>query len=142
MIEGWHGENYLILFDEAEVASASDRYAISQCLPGYEVIGLRGWDNFIVRNSVGEAYSVPTVPVVPEHLWPFSLPAETSGLRADERFSGKIKWYAKPIVFGGDPSLGENVIWVSHEEHTQLVRYWNTLYRWVKGQPTTPGSRR
>jgi hypothetical protein len=28
MIEGWHGENYLMLFDEAEVASASDRYAI------------------------------------------------------------------------------------------------------------------
>jgi hypothetical protein len=53
-------------------------YAIAQCLPGYEVIGLRGWDDFIVRNSVGEAYSVPTVPIVPEHLSPFSLPRARS----------------------------------------------------------------
>ena len=41
MIEGWYGGEYLILFDQAEAASASDRYAVSQLLPGYKVIGLR-----------------------------------------------------------------------------------------------------
>lgn len=30
MTEGWFGDDYLILFDEAEVASASDRYSISR----------------------------------------------------------------------------------------------------------------
>jgi len=34
MIEGWYGGEYLILFDQAEAASASDRYAFSQLLPG------------------------------------------------------------------------------------------------------------
>jgi len=46
MTEGWFGDEHLILFDEAEVASASDRYGISQSLPGCRVIGLRDWDNF------------------------------------------------------------------------------------------------
>ena len=32
--EGWLGDDYLILFDEAEVETASDRYEISQLLPG------------------------------------------------------------------------------------------------------------
>lgn len=52
----------------------------------------------------------------------------------DNRFEGKIKWYVKPMVLGGDPMLGENVVWVSHEEHAQLATYWNELYGPVKGE--------
>ena len=33
MTEGWFGDDYLISFDEAEVASASDRYSISGFIP-------------------------------------------------------------------------------------------------------------
>jgi hypothetical protein len=50
MIEGWFGDDYLISFNEAEIASASDRYSISRFIPGYQVIGLRGWDDLIVKD--------------------------------------------------------------------------------------------
>jgi len=132
MTEGWYGDDHLILFDEAEVASASDRYAISQFLPGYRVIGLRGWDDFILQDSMGSTYSVTTVPAVTEYLSPFTLPPAGSTPSPDDRFQGRIKWYVKPVAFGGDPTLGENVVWVSHEQHAQLVKYWNDLYRSVK----------
>ncbi len=135
MNEGWHGDDYLILFDESEIASASDRYAIAQSLPGFEVLGLRSWDDFIVRDPLGHTYSVPTVPANAQHLSPFSIPKDAPRLRSDERFRGKIKWYVKPIVFGGDPNLGGNVAWVTHETHAQAVRWWNELYRSLKAQP-------
>jgi hypothetical protein len=136
MTEGWYGDDHLILFDEAEVASASDRYAISEFLPGYRVIGLRGWDDFILQDATGRTYSVPTVPAIAEYLSPYTLPQAGSTLAPDDRFEGKIKWYTTPIVFGGDPSLEKNVIWVSHDEHVQAVRFWNNIYRSMKNQPS------
>jgi hypothetical protein len=129
MREGWNSEDYLILFDEDEIRAASEKYSISTLLPGHEVVGLCGWDDFIVRDREGRISTVPTVPVDTKHLASFQLPESSGKLRTDERFLGKIKWYVKPIVFGGDPSHGENLIWVNHEQHAQLVRYWNNAYR-------------
>jgi len=132
--QGWYGDDYLILFNEPEASLASDSYGISQVLPGFKVIGLRGWDDFILQDSEGATYSVPTVPAIPTHLSPYALPPAGLTLASDDRFQNKIKWYVKPVVFGGDPQLGANVVWVSHDEHTQLVKYWNDLYRSVKNQ--------
>ena len=129
MNEGWYGNDHLILFDEAEIASASDRYAVSQFLPGYRVIGLRGWDDFILQDSSGITYCAPTIPAAADHVSAYALPSSGTTLSPDDRFQGKIKWYVKPIVFGGDPQSQENIIWVSHEQHAQLVKYWNGLYR-------------
>lgn len=137
MTEGWFGDDYLISFDEAEVASASDRYSISRFIPGYQVIGLRGWDDLIVRDSVGLVYTVPSVPMDSGFLSLYVLPEAGSSLVPDERFLGKIKWYVKPIVFGGEPSSEENVIWVNHEQHAQAVKWWNDLYRSVKSRAST-----
>jgi hypothetical protein len=47
----------------------------------------------------------------------------------------KGKWYVRPIAFGGDPKAEDDIIWVSHEQHAQLVRWWNTLHRSVKTPP-------
>ena len=44
-------------------------------------------------------------------------------LAADE-----IKWYITPVVFGGDPSLADNVTWVALDQHAQLVKFWNGKY--------------
>jgi hypothetical protein len=134
MLEGWHGDDYLILFDESEISLATDRYAILQSLPGFKLLGLRSWDDFIVENTTGQTYSVPTVPLDSELLSPFSGPQEKTILSADKRFTGKIKWYVKPIVFGGNPEIGENVAWVSHEEHAKLVKWWNDKYRSLKNR--------
>jgi hypothetical protein len=132
MREGWHNDDYLVLFDGAEISAASNRYAISESLPGYDVIGLRGWDDFIVRDTADHTYSIPAVGPDLRHLSPFVLPDDRTVLKRDDRFIGRIKWYVKPILFGGDPDLGENVTWVSHEEHAQLVRWWNEKYRELK----------
>jgi hypothetical protein len=138
MNEGWLGEDYLILFDESEVAAASDRYEISQLLHGCQVIGLRGWDDFILQDSAGRTYSVPTVPTDPKYLSPFPLPEVGAKLIPDPRFSGRIKWYVMPTVFGGDPDIEKNLTWVSHEQHAQLVKWWNEKYRSLTSLPRPP----
>src|SRR5882757_863568 len=121
MREGWHGEDYLVLFDESELVAASERYDVSRLLPGFMVLGLRSWDDFIVRNAIGENYSVPTLPVDPQCLSAFSVPGHGTVLQPDGRFAREIKRYLKPIVFGGDAGVGENLVWVSHDEYAQLV---------------------
>jgi hypothetical protein len=131
MREGWSNDDYLILFEGEEISAASKSYAIPDALPGYEVIGLRGWDDFIVRNKEGHVFTVPTIPLDEKHLAPFQAPNAQHELQIDERFLGKIKWYVKPLIFSGDPSSDENRIWVDHLQHAQLVRFWNDLYRSV-----------
>jgi hypothetical protein len=44
MTEGWNGEDYLILFSADETADLAPRYRLSTRLPGFELLGLRGWD--------------------------------------------------------------------------------------------------
>jgi hypothetical protein len=129
MQEGWRGDEYLILFEAVGYSAVSERYEIGSMLPGYKVVGLLGWDDFLVMDSRGAVFSVPTVPCIPEYLKPFPSPSCVDRLTADVRFAGKIKWYIKPLVFSGSPSLDENLTWVTHEEHAKLVRWWNTLYR-------------
>jgi len=128
MHEGWHHNDYLILFSEPEAADASLRYGVAQWLPGFSAVGLRSWDNLIVKNSATETFSVPVVPMQAQYLSPFALPPADTVLRGDERFTGKIKWYAKPIVFGGAPDRSENLVWVSYDEHVKLVSSWNEKY--------------
>jgi hypothetical protein len=140
MTEGWCGDDYLILFADSEVTSASERYAIDRMLPGYQVIGLRGWDDLILRDSVGGLHTVPAVPADPQYLAPFVMPGGALALQADERFREKIKWYLKPLVFGGDPNSKENLIWASHEQHGQLVRWWNEQFRAIKSQASEQGA--
>jgi hypothetical protein len=133
MQEGWLNDDYLILFeDEHEAEAAADRYALASTLPGFRLIGLRGWDEFLVVDKNGDVFSVPTVPLDRNDLAPFQMPSDAVILERDDRFVGKIKWYVKPVVFGGDPRIGDNLVWVSHEEHAQLVRWWNEQYRALK----------
>ncbi len=54
--------------------------------------------------------------------------SEVQTLQSDERFTSKIKWYTKPLIFGGSPSDEANMSWVSHEDHSKLVKYWNDQY--------------
>jgi hypothetical protein len=127
MREGWCGDEYIVLFEERAPALQT-AYGITSALPGYRLLGLRGWDDFIVEDSSGGRLIVPTVPLLPSLMGPFTITV-TSELEPDERVRDRIKWYVKPIVFGGDPRLDENVIWISVDQHTQLVTWWNAKYR-------------
>lgn len=129
MIEGWHYEDYLILCEnQVEADQLADRYALSTFLPGYVLVGLKGWDDFIVSDSSGKTHTVPTVPLAATDLRPFSFGTSDFTLRADERLAGKIKWHVHPIVFGGDPSAEQNIAWVTLDQHIDLVRWWNAKY--------------
>lgn len=63
MQEGWLREDYLILFDESEIAATNGRYDIAAHFTGFQIIGLKGWDDFILRNGEGQQFTIPTVPL-------------------------------------------------------------------------------
>jgi hypothetical protein len=132
MTEGWRGDDYFILFSAAEVSEQSGRYGIAELLPDFRVLGLIGWDDFIVQDAAGATFKIPTVPCDPQYLEPIQLPDPVK-LVADSRVRGKIKWYVTPLVFGGDPNPGDNLTWVAHDKHTSLVRWWNAKYREIAG---------
>lgn len=131
MIEGWYGDDYLVLFDEAEASAFSARYEFGRYLAGYSITGLRGWDDFIVRGTNGHCATVPTVPIAPEYLAPLEFGIHAARIVSDDRFRGKVKWYTKPIVFGGSPT-DNNIEWVSLDQHVDLVKWWNERYQKLK----------
>jgi hypothetical protein len=130
--EGWVGDDYLMLFEDDELDAASADYSFPDLLPGYKLVGLRGWDDFIVDDNAGNLFTVPVVPVNTIHLAPFQLPGLDESWVAEERFAGKIKWYVNPLIFGGDPSSPQNQTWVNYAQHSELVRFWNNTYRSMK----------
>jgi hypothetical protein len=131
--EGWFGDDYFVLFTEDEAISASERYRVGEALPGCTIVGLRNWDDFIVRDRDGSTYTVPTVPLAAEHMEQIEVPS-AAALQADGRFVGKVKWYVTPLVFGGDPEAARNVAWVTHVAHGELVAWWNAKYRELRSR--------
>src|ERR1022692_108596 len=104
MKDGWQDDDYFILFESQEEAmAATTRYGLSEFLPSYFVVGLKGWDDFILCDTNAKYYTVPTVPLSKEEIRSYSFPAETLKLKSDVRLANKVKWYIKPIVFGGSP---------------------------------------
>jgi hypothetical protein len=129
--EGWLGDDYFVLFSPEERHLATREYKVGDFLPGYAVVGLVGWDDLLLQDPSGVTCRLPAVPLDAEYLHPFSLPA-VSDLQPDPRFTGKIKWYTTPVVFGGNPSDHGNMVWVTHNQHRQVVGWWNEKYREVK----------
>ena len=132
MKEGWYHDHYLILFEDGEIQQKERVYGLDCRLPGHGLLGLVGWDDFLVLDRANQKlYRVPTIPISSQHKkeWPHSVDA--TALKPDARFQGKIKWYLKPIVFGGDPNDGENMTCISDNDHVQAVRYWNETYSHV-----------
>jgi hypothetical protein len=129
MHEGWKGDDHLIIFEEPEIVELTRKYDLSQYVNGYQIVGIKGWDDFILRNSDGQLFTIPTVPLDLKYLAQSNIVLDVHGLIPDERFKGKIKWYTKPVVFGGSPSSKDNIIWITLEQHIQIVKWWNKLYK-------------
>ena len=130
MTEGWFNENYWMLCDdEKEAEQVTALYGISDYLPDYLIVGLKGWDDFILCNHVSQYFTIPTVPLDAKFLEPFEFPNAPMRLETDKKLAGKIKWYVTPIIFGGDPESEANMAWLSPEKHAEFVRWWNDLYR-------------
>ncbi len=87
MKDGWHNDDHFILFESHEEATAATgRYRLSEYLPGYFAVGLKGWDDFILCDANAKYFTIPTVPLSKEEIRPYSFPAETLKLKADVRF--------------------------------------------------------
>jgi hypothetical protein len=133
MTEGWFNDAYYVLFDQIEVADAGKAYGLDVYLPGVTVIGLKFWDDLLIRDGDGLVYSIPSVPLDRRHFRPeqSAVPAADL-LKPDARLSGKVRWFVKPIVFGGDPKDDSNTTWVTLAQHAQMVRWWNGQYQAIK----------
>jgi hypothetical protein len=127
MREGWCGDDYVILFD-GDADRFHHDYGLATVLPGYRLLGLRSWDDFIVEDGRGARFTIPTVPADLTYIAPFVMP-EGPALQPDDQVRGRIKWYVTPLVFGGDPNLGDNVTWITLDQHAKLVVWWNQKYR-------------
>ena len=152
MIHGSHNDAYFVLFEEqSEALSMTARYGIDQYLPGFTICGLRGWDDFILRDRQGHFFTVPTVPLLAQHVAPYDFQIDLADIKPDARIGDRIKWYIKPLVFGGDPQAADNMAWISLDQHVDAVRWWNKIYRDVSethrnaepcaspnGDPATP----
>jgi len=129
MQEGWIGKSYVILFDDAESERMTKGYGVSLYLPGCRVVAIVGWDDLVVENEQGERFRVPTVPMDESHMAALDEDYDPAALVPDPGAAGKIKWYLQPVILGGNPHPGDNVTWVSPEDHQKLVRWWNRKYR-------------
>lgn len=135
MTEGWHSGKHFVIFDASEQQEATRRYGLAHFLPGYIVLGLRGWDDFILQDEAQRLFICPTVPINPKRLVPLNHLPGMASLEPDKRFEGKIKWYIQPLVFGGDPTSQKNMAWLSHEQHAEAVTWWNRKYQELSSQP-------
>ena len=135
MITGWHGDEHLIVFEEPlEAIDMTRRYGIDERIPAHTLIGLRGWDDFILMSPDRGQKIVPTVPLIVNELTEWRLPNDLSALESDPMTHGKIKWYVTPLVFGGSPTDEENIAWVTIDQHVELVRWWNSKYDDIRNQ--------
>jgi len=122
----WVDDIHYNLFEEEEHLLIS-KYKIDLYISGYKLIGLIGWDEFLLEKDK-KYFKVPTVPIDINNLEEISDICKLNELTNKESIYDKIKWYTKPIVFGGNPKDEKNIIWVDIEQHIKLVTFWNNKY--------------
>src|SRR5690242_10956784 len=111
MREGWCNDDYWSLCEnQGEAEHLTAIYGLAEYMPGYFIVGLKAWDEFILADREGQYFLAPTVPLEQGSLAAFHFPSEALRLKADDRLTGKIRWYVQPIRFGGNP---ENLTWLS-----------------------------
>lgn len=133
MISGWHNNEYLILFEEQIEANAmTERYGVSERIPDHTLIGIRGWNDFILMSPEGSLMVAPTVPLRKEELERWDFKIDLSKIKSETEIGDKIKWLVTPLVFGGSPTDNENISWISIDQHIELVNWWNSKYDEIK----------
>jgi len=131
MKSGWLNDNHYNLFDSIEIENLTSKYELEKYIPNYKLIGLIGWDDFIIfKNNF--YYKIPTVPIYEKYLEEIEMIDYLIELENEKENQNKIKWYTKPLIFGGDPCDPKNIKWINIEQHSQLVSYWNKIYFNIK----------
>ncbi len=129
MLQGWHNDDYLILFaDLAEAETMTGRYQLPASLLSYTILGLKNWDDFIVRDAKGDHFTLPSVPLDVAYIRPLNFKFDLSKILPDPRLADKIKWHIQPLIFSGSPSAQENRAWITLDQHVEAVKWWNDKY--------------
>lgn len=131
MKSGWHQNIHYNIFTEEEALCFYTKYNIDNYIPEYRLIGLIGWDDFIISKN-NEFYKIPTVPIDLKYCEKLPILDLSIKLTEDSRIKNLIKWYIKPIVFGGNPEAQDNVEFIDIEKHCQYVNFWNKKYFEIK----------
>lgn len=78
MREGWCNKDYWALCeDQREAEHLTAIYGLAEYLPGYFIVGLKSWDEFILADCEGQYFLVPTVPLERAGVASFRFPAES-----------------------------------------------------------------
>lgn len=97
MIQGWLQDIHISLFPQDSCEQIAGSYGLSEALPGYSLIGLLGWDDFLLKSDSG-LYTCPTVPIDPKYLQTIDIKIDTGDLRPDPELNDRIKWYITPLI--------------------------------------------
>ena len=121
-------EHYNILSTEE---SARYEVVLKKYINKFRVIGIVGWDNFILSDGSNH-FSIPTVPVDQKYLKELEYPDLKPMTKSEQSEHSKIKWYLTPLIFGGSPDSESNIAWVTIDEHIKLITFWNQKYFEIK----------
>lgn len=136
--EGWFDEQYFILFSPDEYEKAGSLYRLSEEIGPALVVGMRGWDDLLIRGADGESFSVPMLPMSQSLIARCSISGHED-LEPDPGVEGRYRWYVKPLLFGGDPACSSNITWVDQKQHRDLVLWWNQKYLELRGETDVGG---
>jgi hypothetical protein len=129
MTEGWIDNTYYIFFDSIEETAVTLAYHLGEYLPGFFLTGIKGWDELILRDSSGKHFLIPSLPLDKRFLEQYDFKIDPKKIITDDKLTGKIRWYIKPLIFGGDAVSEANILWVNLAKHQELVIFWNDLFR-------------
>jgi hypothetical protein len=127
MTYGWYNDIHYNLFSPDEVDIYLKKNALQKYFSSYQLVGLVGWDDFLLKQN-NSYYTIPTVPIDFKYLSEFDFNLNIDELKNDKNITDKIKWYIKPLIFGGDPKLGENIQFIDLGTHAELIAFWNKTY--------------
>ncbi len=150
--EGFAGETYIVLWRAEELADFNREYEVDQYAPGILLIGSNGggeafgFDTHdaampVVRVpfvgmdrqlaiAVGDSFSSSLGELAKVKVSDSKKAAELPG----EKYRGMELFEVKPVILSGDPVDPQNKIWVTRQQHFELVRFWNRLIRDVRGE--------
>lgn len=144
--EGFLGEEYIILWRAEELAQLNKAYEAERYAPAILLFGSSGGGEAYGFDTHAEPACVVRLPFIGmerRHLGPvtrdftdlFSRGAALSMREQHRPLQREMELVEiKPIIFGGDPVDPENKMWVTREQHIELVRYWNRQTSTIREQ--------
>lgn len=140
--EGTLEDGYIILWKSEELIPFNLKYEVKQHAPGVFLFGSNGGGEGYGFDSLAEmkVVQVPFVGMDRRHIevlaptfTDFFRTGRVSEVRDDtadpSRRSGMEIFEIQPIILGGDPVDPENKIWLTRDQHFEIVRYWNRVIR-------------